>query len=359
MAERVLAKRAAAKALAEQVAATELARKEQIAAEGLVKLMESPAKQAITVKPRDPAKYAENLAKHQKSWNAFIKKRAQQLTTRHAIAELFTIGQLDLALLMFGPERIALWETNYNLVRDIFEIAPVPSQCNSTIGPFVPGKTPCWICGMVIPYATGDMHCGHENGLAGECEHILPVAQAAIFLELYDKANKASDLFKLEYAWSHKLCNRTKNDDVYFRPELDAAGIPVIDDKQFDKLLTRIYNSDRTDATCAGHPEHSFKDLLQKYVGTNVKSWKSRQNGEFMVRYGKIIKFIGGENYRSSPELYILALAAAPASIVNRLDPVRKATLGYGGKRRTRRRRHQSIKISSKRHSLSGKPAKR
>jgi hypothetical protein len=359
MAERVLAKRAAAKALAEQVAATELARKEQIAAEGLVKLMNSPPKPAISTSPKDAVLYARNLQKQQKNWEVFIKKRAQQLTTQHAIAELFTIGQLDLALLMFGPERTALWETNYSLVRDIFEIAPIPSQCNNTIGPFVPGKTPCWICGMVIPYATEDMHCGYENGLAGECEHILPVAQAAIFLQLYDKVNKASDLFNLEYAWSHKLCNRTKNDDVYFRPELAATGIPVIDDKQFDKLLTRIYNSDRTDATCAGHPKHSFKDLLQKYVGKDVKGWKSRQNGEFVVRYGKIVKFIGGPNFRSSPELYILALAAAPASIVNRLDETRRATLGYGGKRRTRRRRHQSIKMSSRRHSLSGKPAKR
>jgi hypothetical protein len=360
MAERVLARRAAAKALADQIAAADMSRKEQIAAEGLVKLMESPDKQALTIKPKNPAKYAENLAKEEKNWNAFIRKRAQQLTTQHAVAELFTIGQRDLALLMFRPERVAMWETNVGPVRDIFEIAPPPSQCNNTIGPFVPGVTPCWICGMTIPFATSDLHCGHENGLAGECEHILPIAQAAMFLQLYDSKNKESDLFRLEYAWAHKLCNRTKNDDVYFRDELDADGIPVVDERAFDRLLTGIYNSVRTDATCDGHPEHSFLDLLHKHVGNNVKDWKRNQNGEFIVRYGKIIRFIGGANFKSAPELYLLALAAAPASIVNRLDATRKATLGYaGGRRRKRRtqRRYQAIRTSSRRRPVVGMDA--
>jgi hypothetical protein len=177
-----------------------------------------------------------------------------------------------------------------------------------------------------------------------------------MFLQLYDSKNKASDLFELEYAWSHKLCNRTKNDDVYFRPELDKDGIPVVDESQFENLLKRIYNSKRTDATCEGHPEHSFLDLLHEYVGKDVKEWKKNQNGEFIVRYGKIIKFIGGANFKSAPELYILALAAAPASIVTRLDATRRATLGYGGRRRKRRtrRRHHAMRTSSRRRPVVG-----
>ena len=342
MAEFILARRAAAKALSDEVAAAESSKKVQLAAEGLVKLMDSPGKQELIIKPKDAKEYTDHLAKQQKNWNAFIKKRAEQLTTQHAIAELFTIGQTDLALLMFRPERVALWQTNYGLIRDIFEIAPVPSQCNNTIDPFVPGETPCWICGMVIPFATDDLECGHENGLAGECEHILPIAQAAMFLQLYDSKNKASDLFELEYAWSHKLCNRTKNDDVYFKDELDTDGIPVVDESQFENLLKRIYNSKRTDATCEGHPEHSFLDLLHEHVGKDVKEWKKNQNGEFIVRYGKIIKYIGGANFKSAPELYILALAAAPASIVTRLDLTRRRTLGYAGGRRRRTRRRTS-----------------
>lgn len=361
MADFVRAKRAAANALLAEVAAAEMSKKEQLAAEGIVQLMDSPAKPEPTIKPKNAAEYAKNLAIQERNWNALIKKRAQQLTTRDAIAELFTLGQTDLALIMFRPERVAMWQTNYGLVRDIFEIAPVPSQCNNTIFPFVPGVTPCWICGMVIPFATADLHCGHENGLAGECEHILPIAQAAMFLQLYDAKNKASTgLFKLEYAWSHKLCNRTKNDDVYFRPELDAeTGIPIVDDKAFEKLLIRIYNSDRVDATCEGHPEHSFRNLLQNYVGRNVREWKAAQTGEFMIRYGKIIKFVGGKNFTDAPELYLLALAAAPASIVTRLDATRRATLGYGGRRRKRRtrRRYQAIRTSSRRRPVVGMAA--
>ena len=359
MAERVLAKRAAAKALTDQLKAVEREQLERAAADGLVKLMNSPPKPEIDIVPKNPALYAENLRKQQANWGKFIKKRAEQLTTRHAIAELFTIGQLDLALLMFGPERVALWETNYNLVRDIFEISTAPSQCNNTIGEFRPGVTPCWICGMVIPFKTADLYCGHENGLAAECEHILPIAQASIFLQLYDPGNRLSELFPLEYAWSHKLCNRTKNDDVYFQPELDREGVPVIDGTAFSRLLTRIYNSERGDRICNGRPEHSFQNLLRNYVGKDVSGWKSRQNGEFVKRYGNIVTFIKGKNFISSPELYILALAAAPASIVNRHDETRQATLGHGRRTRRRRRRHQSIKMSSRRHSLSGRPARR
>ena len=358
MAERVLAKRAAAQAEAEKLKAVMRDQLEHAAVEGMVKLMDSPPKPEITIAPNDPALYAKNLKKQQDNWERFIKKRAQQLTTQHAIAELFTIGQLDLALLMFGPERVALWETNYGLVRDIFELATAPAQCNNTIFPFVAGKTPCWICGMVIPFATDDMKCGYENGLAGECEHILPIAQAAIFLQLYDKGNKNSDLFKLEYAWAHKLCNRTKNDDVYFRPEFDSAGVPLIDEAAFSRVLTEIYNSKRKDAMCDKDPEHSFKPRLHRHV-KNVNDWKEAQKGEFIVRYGKIIKFVGRENFKEAKQLYLLALAAAPAAIVNRHDETKRATLGYGRRTRRRRRRHQSIKMSSRRHSLSGKPAKR
>ena len=309
------------------------------------------------VRPRDPVEYERNLAKQRTNWNRFLIKRAEQVTTSHAIAELFTIGQSDLSLLMFRPERVALWETNYGTLRDIFEISAVPAQCNNTIGPFVPGVTPCWICGMVIPFATDNLKCGHENGLAGECEHILPIAQASIFLQLYDAKNNNSALFPLEYAWSHKLCNRTKNQDVYFRNELDDRGVPIIDEAQFGKLLSNIYNTIRADSTCSGYVDQSFKNLLRNYVGPNVKEWKQTRIAAFRERYTKIIDFIGGKNFQSSPELYILALAAAPAAIVNRLDPVRKATLGFG--RRTRRRRHQSMRMSSKRHSLSGRPARR
>ena len=366
---------AAANELVAKVQAAQLADKEQIASEGLAKLLTLPPLPAIDnihLEPAEAARYPAIEAKFKKQWTDFLEQRKAQSTSRDAIAELFTIGATDLALLMFGYKRVALWEAKYtnDKVRDIFEIGEVDAQCNGTIGEFVPGVTPCWICGMPIWSASATLPCTHENGHSPECEHILPVGQAAIFLQLYDRINSSSDLFKIEYDWSHKTCNQTKNADVYFLQRTvqgskgavidPATQLPILDPAAFKRLLEKIYNSTRADATCEPRPAHkrpairnisqftlagavdqySFRDTLQDWINfkytepRSVEKWKEDRIRVYTQKYQAILDYIGGHNYMTSPELYLLSLAAAPAQIVSRQDAVRKVKKGQVSMRR-------------------------
>jgi hypothetical protein len=104
--------------------------------------------------------------------------------------------------------------------RDWWERASVAQQCDNTIGPFLEG-TKCYICGFPIKQLP-------------ECEHILSVFKASMFLHLYrndfklgqdgvvnDSTGKPLDkrtidriMFELllEYKWAHRCCNQVKSD---------------------------------------------------------------------------------------------------------------------------------------------------
>jgi hypothetical protein len=222
----------------------------------------------------------------------------------------------------FGPAALnAIKDKNPGLViRDMFESLPAPEQCTKVIGLFSQAlkaskpetqkvseqslitnlqtifankskvaiteeipvfqelsskfsedfqlqvnymESTCWICGeQLAPLGSK----GVFFGLAPECEHILPVIQAAIFLELYGKRHseikmkmqKAITIIKnakkittevlnamkiyldnkpalqrslniliKEYAWAHAGCNRIKSNQCFIIPnnELNAASI--------------------------------------------------------------------------------------------------------------------------------------
>jgi hypothetical protein len=362
-----LAAEAAAKAAAEAAKKKEIEEelKRKLAAAEAAATAAAP--EETDIKPVNEEKFQANLAKQEKNWKSFSEKRRDQKTTQDAISELFTIGQRDLALMNFGPRYVALWETNYpnDLVRGIFELADVDEQCNQTVGAVVPGETICWICGMPIWAEQQNLPCKADNGLSPECEHVLPIAQAAVFLQLYDKTNYQSDLFKFEYDWSHKTCNQTKNDDVYFKtetidkrkgPVVGPDNLPIFDEEAVKRLLAKIHNTDRSDGTCDPRPAHkrvgqfyvdkySFKDTLQdwvhfRYLGKgSYKRWEESRVGVFRAKYQAVLDFIGGTNFKLNPQTYILSLASAIAEIVNRQDnhrrprdgrpSVRRQTLGY------------------------------
>jgi len=349
-----------------------LLEQQKLASESIVKIWdqaiaEGPPKRAADskgdIEPVNEKRFNDLFAKQQTNWKKFVDKRRNQKTTKDAIRELFTIGQMDLALINFGPRYVALWETNFSneTVRDIFELADVDEQCNNTIGAVVPGTTLCWICGMPIWAESKDLPCKSDNGLSPECEHILPIAQAALFLQLYDKTNYESDLFKFEYDWSHKTCNQTKNADVYFKTrtiddELTIVttedGLPVFDEAAVRRLLEKIYDSKRSDATCEPRNAHvrntkgffidtySFRDTLQDWVNFkyldkgSVEQWKKHRIDVFRAKYTAIINFIGGTNFKLNPQTYILSLASAIAEIVTRQDLHRRAVKGQSPFRR-------------------------
>jgi len=352
-------------ALLAQVKAAADAAKVQAAAEGLVKLLELPPREADIIDTSDfdgekLKTYNDRVATLKESWVKFSEKRKVQITSRDAIYELFLIETTALALLMFGPERVALWEAKYGGdSRDIFEIADPEDQCQGAIGDITYGETPCWICGMPIYFSKEDLPGKDANGHSPECEHVLPIAQAALFLQLYDKSNTDAAQFALEYDWAHKTCNQTKNNDVYFKTRSgalvpDADLVPVVDEQKYKALLEKILASTRSDANrprpadVAPHTRkltfepdtYSFKDTLGDWIhfnynqGRSIETWKAQRIAVMKEKYDAILATINTRNYAMSPELYILSLASAAASIIERQDLNRRPSKGGVSRRR-------------------------
>lgn len=363
---------------------------QQQAAETLIAFSKPPPipEDDLQLTEEEKPKYRSVLASLQKEVVALERSQIAE-TTEQSIGELFKLKAQGLAIATFGVERIAVWKIKFGEVRKIWEEFDPDPQCQNTIGS-AEGKE-CWICGMAVdPVQHHPTKAERETGIttnpfAPECEHILPIAQAALFLDLYratpNKEEKLAarktkkpapilpipdNVYRLEYDWSHSLCNQTKNDDVYLEDILASAkgpmqDLPVIDDKGYRSgLLREILNTkrDRGDE----FKKALLADIAEKYNG-NVNKWYQARSDIFVEKYKNIFSFLGETNRLKSPQLYMLALASCSLELANRIrDPRRRNVLGLpprAGGRRTRRRRHQSIKMSSRRHSLSGKPARR
>jgi hypothetical protein len=93
--------------------------------------------------------------------------------------------------------------------RAILEVLDPDKQCEA----LVKDKIFCWICGLKL-----------NDAPKPECEHILPISDALLHLNLYqnrssiEKLNKYDvDILKLEYLWSHQCCNQSKNNLKYIK----------------------------------------------------------------------------------------------------------------------------------------------
>ncbi len=142
---------------------------------------------------------------------------------------------------------------SYPPARDLLELVGPQDQCKAIIEPI--GFKPCYICGFDMgPLA-------EKNGLSGECEHILSVAQAILFYDLFQRGDldprppglakdaaprdpkKQQEFFEREYRWAHEICNQVKSDNniISFTEE---AGFELNKDK-LRQLLLNIYDSNR------------------------------------------------------------------------------------------------------------------
>lgn len=98
--------------------------------------------------------------------------------------------------------------------RTILEDLPTDNQCLFTIGDSASTDN-CWLCGLRL----GD------NDI--ECEHVLPILTAyLVFGGLAEGVGTAEefDIKKMEYRWAHKVCNRTKSDNIFMldqKPDSD------------------------------------------------------------------------------------------------------------------------------------------
>ena len=135
------------------------------------------------------------------------------------------IGLKGLVEYLFDKDRVTKYVLNQpesrrpGIIRAILEQIKATQQCNKVIGKFSAGHTECWLCGYAIP--AGD----------AVCEHVLPIAQAAIFWNIYNPdiaALKNSELVSVynsymsrlqdEYGWAHNtICNQVKTDKSFIR----------------------------------------------------------------------------------------------------------------------------------------------
>jgi len=158
-------------------------------------------------------------------------------------------------------------------IRDIWELTDETIQCNNVIGKWKLG-TECWICGYATVQSAkrqkrdsiggakrkrepSEDNTTNENptGIEPTCDHILPIAQARFFLDLYNPSIKPTTpeseaVLKLEYEWAHRYCNEVKGDTPYIKnigtdeepvwgPDMDAMAEDL--DKIYSGLRNPLY----------------------------------------------------------------------------------------------------------------------
>lgn len=178
-------------------------------------------------------------------------------------------------------ERVKSDTTVQKEYRNIWEFGQSPTvQCNSTILDVMATQDnkECWLCGGFIretPEYPRDPRMP-------SCDHILPIAQAVMFLGLFKSENvmkavvgealgyippakdsalqkfreayaavRDSEVINLEYGWSHLGCNLVKNDAVFIRlhPPSAAEGKVVweVDTDAIRTYLRTLRNSKYTE----------------------------------------------------------------------------------------------------------------
>ena len=194
--------------------------------------------------------------------------------------------------------------------RAIYEGSSPTTQCNNTVKP-VTENTLCWLCGIKLDTSETIV----ENGMKPICEHVLPIAQAVFFLGLYSTRkiqpsegmpDIPDEIIKLEYEWSHEVCNGEKSNIVLIKEESLSDGTPSWspDTDAITALLNKIENSTRADSA-------TLKKLISQTPG-----WLGYRQKAIFERVKKVTDFI---NRPAEPGFGNLTELAGWASLV---DPI-------------------------------------
>lgn len=203
--------------------------------------------------------------------------------------------------------------------RSIYEFGDIEAQCNNTIGKFNTvdnaGKRKfpdCYICGVEFYEDKNDgIFLNQEKKTKDElrptCEHILPIIQAAFFLELYrpsiDKTNPViKHQLDLEYSWAHRCCNYEKSDISFLGTRVQKGKLVSFsfNHRAVTGVLSSIANTSNTRVglnviQTQIHSENTWlsgrKDIIQPMIDNIVDYLNSRGNIGllFILGYDKII----------------------------------------------------------------------
>lgn len=198
------------------------------------------------------------------------KPRAKTIKNNYATNSATSIELGYLTDLIWGRElKEKLKEQGINTSRAIFELSSPTTQCGSVLNIRNADKKPCYICGMSIDnsdFYTSNTGIKIPQGLTAECEHILPIAQAILFLGIYNAKAPEMDrevfippkeILKLEYRWAHRTCNQIKS-NISFIHFNTATLLFEVNDLQLANLLKNIYNNNREDST-------KFNELIKNF----------------------------------------------------------------------------------------------
>jgi hypothetical protein len=241
--------------------------------------------------------------KNQKAPKVAKTKTLKKKPTPISVNDATQIELTDLANLLFGENIVKqlIKDKVVKNIRELWNISTNTTQCTNVIGNVQNNITPCWICGEVIK---------DIEGLTAECEHILPVAQAVVFLSLYSASKKKNytegerKLLSLEYGWAHTVCNQEKTDICCISHYGNNA---IVLDSSIEFILKKIYNSNRVNSA-------GIKGILKgKYP--SLKSFIDSRLGPMKAKYNAIVEYLNPTNGESRFKLTILA------GLITAMDP--------------------------------------
>ena len=204
--------------------------------------------------------------------------------------------------------------------RKIWETSSTETQCTHSTGAgaFQNGITTCYICGMTITRVDTD-----KDGQNPECEHILPILQAVIYLGLYSHKETRrepgrtfekfkispttiqnpfynQELVNLEYAWSHRACNQIKSDNIYMDIDDEKFKVDIV---RLKGLLGQIWNTN-----ISGY--RKFRNVLRsKYPNRNdFINQRTRDRSDLIRRFNAIVEKL---NSHKAPYVTLLAGVAS------------------------------------------------
>ena len=267
----------------------------------------------------------------------------EEYAKSHKINKVSSIKAGDAFEMFFGfHPNVNIYNVNQNEenielmaiknARKWWEQSGTTTQCGNSIGNYIKGTTKCYICGFGI----------NTKDVSPQCEHILPVFKAALYLTLYRDEYKdiitrgKKDILSLtaeekriynevnmEYDWAHKCCNLKKLDIDFIKFndkkkefELDYNNSKLI----FKKIIIGLQNKDDDeddddyddeDDESKNKKTHCNEDItlkegLLKLSGNNlnmentaIKKWIEERIDILQQptgKVGKIIHYLNGIN---------------------------------------------------------------
>jgi len=184
---------------------------------------------------------------------------------------------------------------NTTSARDWWEQTGPQTQCANAIMPIEWGRTECYICGEKLL----------KNESPPECEHILPVSKAALYLTLYRGdyksimvrgfENKLTDeneqrIFNeisMEYDWSHRCCNQKKNDTDFIKYNYNKGVFEIDLNHTRSVLKDIIKGSISKDGHCKEQSLYNKFSKMNKdenkWIKDRVDILNAKNNGKVRV----------------------------------------------------------------------------